>query len=169
LALIAWAGFWALMSRIFSGQARTEQHLFIACCALIADFALDTLGGVIVYALALPAGLRWESVGAWFFLAAVVFAHLRVISPGHARGQGLAVLVMACAAFGLQSFALAQMERMTGGRESSATLLPPALRLVGGKDDATFFDRASDLKQRLDRARTEELPGALLPDFDNPH
>lgn len=167
--LVAWTGFWALMSRIFAGQARTEQHLFIAACALVADLVLDALISAILYAFAFPAGLRWESVGGWFFLAAVVYAHLRVIGPGQARVKAFAVLVVALAAIGLQNFGMSQMEQMTGGRETPATLLPPALRLVGGKDDAAFFDRASELRQRLDRARTEELPGSLLPDFDSAH
>jgi pSer/pThr/pTyr-binding forkhead associated (FHA) protein len=164
--LIAWTGFWALMSRIFAGHAWVEKHLFIALCALVADLVIDALWSTIVYAFAFPVGVRWEAVVGWFFLAAIVYAHLRVIGPGHRRVKAASVLVMALAAIGVQKFGMAQVERMTGGQESPATLLPPTLRLVDGKDEAAFFAGTLELKTKLDRTRTEELPAALLPDLD---
>jgi small basic protein len=164
--LVAWTGLWALMSRVFAGHAWVERHFFVALCALIVDLAIDAVWGFTVFAFALPLGLRWESVFGWFFIAGVVYAHLRIIGPGQQRTKAAVVVVLAFAAIGLQEFGLAQMERVLGRKETSATLLPPALRVVPGSDDDAVFAGTAGLKARLDRARHEELPAALLPAMD---
>jgi hypothetical protein len=158
--LLLWVGFWSLMSRIFAGQARFERHLLVALVALLANLILDKSWNLAAFSLAIPTTALGSAALGWVLLAALAYAHLRVIGPGRLRIKAASVAVMALTALGLQWVAARELQKTTGSPMDMTTLLPPAMRIVPGKDEGAFFGAAGALRARLDKARTEDLKDA---------
>jgi hypothetical protein len=65
--------------------------------------------------------------------------------------------MLALTALGLQWVAARELAKTTGSPMDMTTLLPPAMRVVPGKDEGAFFGAAGALRAKLDKARTEDL------------
>jgi hypothetical protein len=167
-ALAAWAGAWALLSRIFYGQAQFAVQLRIALTACIALVLWDQLAETLSYALAWREIVEHQGLGAWALLAATCYAHLRSIGPRHMRAAiGLiAALVVTGAA--LQFASKSETRALVGQRAVLGDLRPPAMRLLPAASSDEFFRKVESAKLRVDQARLREPPtGGLLSDGES--
>jgi len=72
LLALVWTTAWAILSRIFSGQARFEQHLLIALIGLFAYSLYSELVDYSAFALTWRVLAIYQYVGAWLFFACSV-------------------------------------------------------------------------------------------------
>jgi hypothetical protein len=163
MALAAWSGAWALISRVFFGQAQFALQLRIALAACIALVAWDQLAETLSFSLAWREIVEYEALGAWALLAATCYAHLRSIGPRHLRAaMGLIVALIVTGA-ALQYSGKSETRRLVGQRATLGDLRPPAMRLLPASSPDDFFRKAESARLRVDAARTREPPtgGAL--------
>lgn len=166
--LAAWTSFWAVISRIFFGQARFSLQLRIAVTACLVFLAWDQIAEVASFAFAQRDILEFAGLGAWAVLGCVCYAHLRTIGPRHMQAVMSLVVVLIAAAALMQFFAKSETRRLFGQRANLGDLRPPQLRLVPLATADDFFKRAEGAKRRVDLARVKEpAPGGLLSDFES--
>jgi hypothetical protein len=166
--LALWTSLWAVLSRIFFGQARFALQLRIAVTACIALVLWDQLTESASFALAWRDMSEYAGLGAWAVLGAACWAHLHTIGPRHMRAaMGLVIALVAAGAL-LQYFARAETRKLIGQRATLGDLRPPAFRLLPLASADDFFKRAEDTKRKVDRARVREpAPAGLLGDFES--
>ncbi len=166
--VLAWTSAWAVLSRIFSGQARFERHLVIALGMLLAFSVYNELADAGAFALSWRVLADYAYVGAWLLFAALCFLHLREIGARHLRLKAGVVAALAAAVIGAQTLAQSEMRGWAVQQSYLRDLKPPMLRIAPAQSDAAFFADANGLKAKLDRARKEEAPaGDLFSGFDN--
>jgi hypothetical protein len=166
-ALAVWAGLWAVLSRIFFGQAQFALHLRIAVTACIAIVLWDLLTETLSFAFAWRDVVEYAAFGAWAILGATCYAHLMAIGPRHMKlifGVVVALIGLGAA---LQFVTKSESRELVGQRATLGDLRPPAFRVVPLASADQFFKEAEDTRARVDKARTKEPPtGGPLSDVE---
>ncbi len=167
LGIVGWTAVWAVITRIFSHQARFERHLLIATSAALAISLLTETVDFFSFALSWRALSTYQYVGFWCVVAAACFFHLREV--GSTRLRLKAGVVLGLLAIGI---AMHTVSRFDGGarvsQQAQMRLMPPALRLAPLHSEEAFFADVERLKSRLDRDRLEAPnSGIELPFFDS--
>jgi hypothetical protein len=164
--LVAWTGFWALMSRIFVGQSLFALHLRIALTASIALVLWAQLAETAAYSLAWREMSDYSGLGAWALLAATCYAHLHAMGPRHMRAAIGLVIALIVAGASLQYFEKWTSRSENGQRATLGDLRPPGWRAVPLAKVDDFFKRTEAVKARVDQARVKEPPPAALSESD---
>ena len=165
--LAIWSGLWALLSRVFFGQAQYAVQLRIAATACIALVIWDQLAKTFSFALAWREMSEYAGLGAWAILGATCVAHLHSISARHMRAAQAVVLVLIATGAAIQYFGKSEARNLVGQRATLGDLRPPGLRLAPPSTSEDFFKRADAVRQKVDHARVREpIPGGLLSDVD---
>ena len=166
-ALAVWTGLWAVLSRIFFGQAQFALHLRIAVTACIAIVLWDLLTETLSYAFAWREVVEYAPLGAWAILATTCYAHLLAIGPRHMKlVMGLMLALMASGA-AMQQVTRSENRELVGQRATLGDLRPPVFRAVPLASAEAFFKDAEETRGRVDKARTKEPPpGGALSDFE---
>ena len=166
--LVAWTGVWAVLSRIFFGQARFSLQLRIAITACIALVLWDQLTESASFSFAWRDMAEYAGLGAWAVLGAACYGHLHAIGPRHMRAaMGLVVALVAAGAL-LQYFGKSETRKLLGQRATLGDLRPPVFRLLPLASADDFFKKADATRMKVDQARVKEpTPGGLLGDFDS--
>jgi uncharacterized integral membrane protein len=164
--LALWTSFWAVLSRIFFGQARFALQLRIAVTACLALVLWDQVSEAFSFGLAWREMSEYAGLGAWAVLAATCYAHLHAIGPRHMRfAMGLVIALIGAGA-ALQYVGKSETRNLLGQRASLGDLRPPAFRIVPLASADEFFQRAEGTRQKVDQARVKEPSAGLLSDFD---
>jgi hypothetical protein len=163
---LAWTTAWAILTRIFAGQARFERHLVIALSALLAFSIYGDIADIGAFALSWRVLADYFYVGGWALFAALCFLHLREIGPARLKQKAGVVAGLAIAAVAAQTLAQSELRGWVSQQSYLRDLKPPMLRIAPAQDNAAFFADALRLKAKLDRARKEESPTGGLPGFD---
>ena len=147
--LAAWAGLWALATKLFSGHPQFWRHVRIASLAYVVSEVLAFVAQVLAFAFS------WENVGRFSYLGLVVVAavgiyrHLLVVAPqprrGLALGVALVVLLGLPAMLGTQWLKTKRLSNQL----YMARMFPPAWRLATPVPVTTFLREASDIEARL--------------------
>ncbi len=167
VALAAWTGLWAVLSRIFFGQAQFALHLRIAVTACIAIVLWDLLTETLSFSFAWRTIADHAALGAWAILGATCYAHLAAIGPRHLKLVVSVVLALVTSGAALQAVSRAESREAMGQRATLGDLRPPAFRAVPLATTDEFFREAADTRARVDRARTKEPPpGGPLGEID---
>jgi hypothetical protein len=167
-AVALWTSLWAVLSRIFFGQARFALQLRIAVTACIALVLWDQIAESFSFAFAWREMAEYAGLGAWAVLAATCYAHLHTIGPRHMRFAMGLVFALITAGAALQYFGKSESRNLLGQRASLGDLRPPAFRLVPLASADDFFKRAEVTKAKVDQARVKEPPpGGLLSELDS--
>jgi len=166
--LAVWTAIWALISRIFFGQARFSLQLRIALTASLALVVWDQLAESLSFSFAWRSMAEYAGLGAWAILAATCWAHLRTMGPRHMRAaMGLVVALLAAGA-ALQYLGKSETQKVIGQRATLGDLRPPSFRLVPLASADDFFRKAATAKTKVDEARTKDPgSGGLLGDLDS--
>ncbi|HEY4997914.1 MAG TPA: hypothetical protein VII36_02165, partial [Usitatibacter sp.] len=165
--LALWTSLWAMLSRVFFGQARFSLQLRIAITACIALVAWDQLTEILSFSFAWREIGEYAGLGAWAVLAAACYAHLHAIGPRHMRAaMGLVVALLGAGA-ALQYLGQDETRKLFGQRATLGELRPPAFRLAPLASADDFFRKADGARLSVDQARLKEpATGGLLSELD---
>ncbi|HUH83525.1 MAG TPA: FHA domain-containing protein [Stellaceae bacterium] len=152
LALL-WGGIWAILTRIFSGQARFARNLRIGIGGYLALSLYGSWALFAAFALSWRIPIAFLYVATWCILAAVSFLNLRTVSPTRLWLKGGIVLALLALAVATQSVYLSEARADFGQQSYLRQLLPPRLRLAPAQTEDAFFADVEQLKSRLDQAR----------------
>jgi len=167
--LALWTSVWAMLSRVFFGQARFSLQLRIAITACIALVLWDQLTESLSFAFAWRDMAEYAGLGAWAVLAATCFAHLQTIGPRHMRAAMGLVVALIGAGAALQYLGKSETRNLIGQRATLGDLRPPAFRLVPLASADDFFKKADAARVKVDLARVKEPPtGGVLADLEGP-
>lgn len=166
LLVALWAGGWALISRLFSGQARFGLQMRITLTAAFAILAFDVARDALAFGLASRAVADYSSLGLWLLVVAACYAHLRSIGARHTPfAMGLVVVLVATGA-ALQYVSRSERREFTGQGANLGELKPPGLRLAPLASSEDFLAGVSRLQPALEEARKKEPGGGLFRDAD---
>jgi hypothetical protein len=162
-----WAGFWTLLSRIFTGQAHFTAMVRITLSMALAALAWDTLAEWLSFGLAWRELAEVASLGTWALVAATCYAHLRVMGVRRLRVAMGVVLATIGTIVSLQFIGLSEARKTLGQQASLGVLKPPALRVVPGVSVDAFVLGTEPVRRQVDEARKKEPIGAgLMADMD---
>ncbi len=165
--LALWTSVWAMLSRIFFGQARFALQLRIAVTACIALLAWDQISESLSFSFAWREIAEYAGLGAWAVLAAACFAHLQTIGPRHMRAAMGLVVALIGAGAALQYLGKSETRKLIGQRATLGDLRPPAFRLVPLASADDFFKKADAARVKVDLARVKEPPtGGVLSELE---
>jgi FHA domain len=164
---LSWAGVWAILCRIFSGQPRFERQLLIALGGMLAYTLYREFGDVAPFAISWYAPERYEFVARYSLLAVICFWHLREIGPSRLKLKGGIVAGLAFVAVTTQWVVEFEARADYGEEVHTQHLLPTAFRLMPFRDEDAFFGDVEKLKGQLDRDRKKQASvtdTAIVPD-----
>jgi hypothetical protein len=165
--LVLWTSLWAMLSRLFFGQARFSLQLRIAITACIALLVWNELAETFSFSFAWRDMAEYAGLGAWAVLAAACYAHLRAIGTRRMRAaMGLVVALLGAGA-AVQYLGANEARKLLGQRATLGELRPPQFRLVPLASADAFFKKAEGAKLSVDQSRAKSPgTGALLSDLD---
>ncbi len=158
LIVPAWAAGWAILSRVFSGQARYERHLIVALAGLGVLLLYVQLASYGAYALSWRLLTLYPYVGLWLGAGLMCFLHLRVLGHSRLVLKGGITLALLGGAIAMQTVLQSEARSSAGQQSSLRQLFPPALRLTPVRSEADFFAAVEELKAKLNRDRIESRP-----------
>lgn len=161
--VLGWTAIWAVLARVFSGQAQFERNLAIALAGIIAYWLYHSAVQVFGFGLAWRSLAPYEAIGMWCLVALLVFLHLRVIGPARLWLKAAVVSALAGAAIAVH---VVNLLDPLGGVDQTNLLrnfMPPALRLTALHSEGTFFGEVRELKTKLDRDRATEFATDATP------
>ena len=165
--LAVWTSFWAMLSRVFFGQARFALQLRIAVTACIGLVIWEQAAESLSFSFAWRDMAEYAGLGAWAVLAAACWAHLHTIGPRHMRAAMGLVAALIIAGAALQYLGKSESRKLFGQRASLGDLRPPSFRLVPLATADDFFRKTASAKTEVDKARTRDpASGGLLSDVD---
>ncbi|HEV2548215.1 MAG TPA: FHA domain-containing protein [Stellaceae bacterium] len=162
--VLSWTAVWAILSRIFAGQARFERNVRIALVGMLAYSLYNEAAEYLGFALTWRALAAYEYVAFWCLLAAICFFHLREIGPTHLRLKGGAVAALLVVGVGMQTLSQSELRTDVGQMNVSRRVLPPMLRLAPVSEEGRFFADVERLRDKLDHDRAETPTGASAGD-----
>ena len=155
---LAWAGAWAIASRIARRQFYFRAHGAIAGLVLLGSICIPGLMMLLSFSLA------WESphplLGLSLYLALIgwgLFWHLRYVTRWDARRLGA---IVGAIALGLGT--LIQAQELLGNEDFSTSLhfprslLPASLRLMPASSVDEFFQETGKLQKQVDELTKEK-------------
>lgn len=157
LALVAWAGLWAFVSRVTTQRFAFHGHLAWVCAVAVLGLAF---GWLTDYAEFLsPASTTREvlSVAGWAMLGVLLlYGHLGLtssLSPPVRVAASLSVAAALLVLVGLLAYA--ESEDFSPATDYSPTLKPIAVSLVPTMSLDRFFERARTLRGEVDEMLEE--------------
>jgi FHA domain-containing protein len=157
-----WAGFWALLSRIFSGRSLFLRHLLITLAGGLAISLYNEAAQFSAYALSWTAPLTYSFAPIWVMIAVMCFFHLAVIGPPRPWLKGSIVAGLLVVALAAQVLQLTEAFFRSGRQNTARLLMPPALRLAPLRDESAFFAEIGKLKSTIDADRAKAGPDDAL-------
>jgi hypothetical protein len=158
MAIGIWAGFWSLVSRLFSGFARVALHAMIALTGFTLMSALAFFRDWAVFAFSSPVIARYGFTVFWLWLATVCFCHLYVISAKRLRYKAIIVFSLAIGA-GLAQWMLDDPFKPENRIAQSPYLhrtFPASWRMVAPKTEMDFVEELKKIEDALKQLREEE-------------
>ncbi len=167
VALAAWCGLWALLSKLFQHRFDFTGHLRIALPGLLGVGLFEALWPQAGAAIDAPALWQLRPPLQVLLLVGVVYAHLRHLVPAHPRAVTATVLALV---LGGGAISLAATERSSDrwfDPPYMSTLPLPAWRLGGTEPPQALVQRMAPLAQRLaQRVEAARREGAAGGDGD---
>lgn len=167
--VVLWSGMWALLSRLFFGQARYALQLRIALTGCLAFIAWDQAGEWLSYGLAWRELDEYASFGAWGLLAVLCYGHLLSIGPRRMPiAMGVIVALLAAGA-AIQYASKAETRRVVGEPAALGVMKPPRFRIVPAATPERFLGATAATRRAVDEARKREPPsGGPLSELESP-
>ena len=157
--MVVWAGFWALLNRLFGGRARFGRHFLIGTIFLVASVATDLATDLLAYAFSLDWTSRFGSYLSLALLSIAVYFHVATITPlslAFARRFAVAFALLAIGLFGMYRYSA---EHQFGDSLYMSSLQWPAIRMVTPVSTEAFVKATGDLKTRADLHRSDNAGG----------
>jgi len=154
VAMVAWAGTWALASRVLQHQSYLAEHLVVISVFVSAYILAGWVSDYYVFAFAADrsaTAVEWILPG--ILIAGLLYGHLRFCSTLSSRQLLLRAAGFAGAGtmlVGLVVLAESFDPGWTAVASFRGSLKPPVFRLVSSDDLDGFFSRVEELKMRVD-------------------
>jgi hypothetical protein len=147
VAMLIWAGVWALIGRLLVQHLRFIGHLAVISAGLLFATLFETLTHLGAFAFAFDRALPWfEAVGLCATFALIFYGHLRLASRIRPRSAFAAAMVCGTLLAGaMQIKQLVYLQQFSARPRFNLTLAAPALRLVHPDSSAAFYARSSTL------------------------
>jgi hypothetical protein len=158
IAVLTWAGIWALLSRIFSGKSRFLRNFLITLAGGLAISLYNAIAKFSAFALIWQAPLVYSFVPIWSIIAVMCFFHLAKIGPPRPWLKGSAIAVLLVIAVAVQVMQLSEAFFTFGRQNTTRLLLPPGLRIAPVHDTTAFFGEIAKLKSTIDADRAKTSP-----------
>ncbi len=162
--LIAWAGLWSLVTKLFGQHVRFLAHLRLALWFALVATGADVLLHGLAFSLSwgLPSRLAtWGQVACGF---ALVRAHLDLVVPALRRAVTRTALALFAASMAVSMALTWQRSDRLFGELYTATLGPPVLRLSRAVAPAALLDAARRLQASLEERAREDGDGEIVDD-----
>lgn len=156
LEVLAWVGFWAILSRIFAGHARFERHLVIALSGVFAFSAIDEVLKYVGFAFSVQPVLGYEYLIKWAIAGLVSFCHLQQIAPRRWRLSSSVTAALTILAAGAHTLAIGEERRNFDPPPIQGQFYPPSLRVIAPETGPAFFDHVEKLREQLDSSRKDD-------------
>jgi len=153
---LVWTAIWAVVSRVFAGEARFERILTATLAGLLAYTLYSSFAEFAAFSLAWRAPAAFDYVAMWGILGLVAFRHLQGLAPRRRWINAGAMVALVALAIATQTLTQSEARADLGQQSYLHRLLPPSLRLAPVQEETAFFARVEDLKAQLDRDRSEE-------------
>jgi hypothetical protein len=150
VAMLVWAGFWSLASRLLVKHHHFQQHL-----GVVAGLLLGSVVGLdgIIQPLSLVWLPRWAyGVAATALVASWVFAHLRLCSQSNRRPLQLVGLLLAAAAGFLVLNGYNEAHHFSPNIPADVRVISLPASWQPSESPAAFFDDVPDLAKDADEA-----------------
>ena len=157
--MLAWAGAWALLNRLFAGRARFGRHFLIGAVCLVAAFLASLVAELLAYSFSLEWATRFDSYLSLGLLSIAVYFHVATITPlsvSFARRFAVVFALLAIGLFGLYRYAT---DRQFGDSLYMTSIQWPAIRMVTPVSTGAFVKETGDLKSRADVRRNDIAGG----------
>lgn len=158
IAVLAWAGMWALLSRIFSGRSLFLRPLLITVTGGFAISLYNEIAQFSAYALSWTAPLTYSFGPIWLIVAVMCFLHLAKVGPPRPWLKGSIVAGLLVLAVAAQVLQLTEAFFRSGRQNTVRLLMPPALRIAPLRDEAAFFAEIGKLRSTIDADRAKAGP-----------
>jgi hypothetical protein len=152
-ALAAWAGGWALVTRILQHRFAFGPHLAIAAGVLLgAEVVNGVVQGLDVVESGTTAAGVWQSVLIMLAIAAALYGHLTLAAPLAAQRRLVWSLGVSATLVGLVEFAeFAERDSFDGSPSFAGAVRPVGGAANRGISLDAFMDAAAELQQRVDQ------------------
>jgi hypothetical protein len=163
VTVLGWTGIWALLSRIFSGQARFLRNLLITLTGGLAMTLYSWIANFVSYALTWSAPATYSFAVLWLIGAVMCFFHLAKIGPPRLWLKGSIVALLAAVAITVQGLQVSEAFFRSGRQNTPRLLMPPSLRIAPLHDEAAFLGEIAKLRAKHDEDRTKARPADPIP------
>jgi hypothetical protein len=147
VAMLIWAGVWALIGRLLVQRLHFTGHLAVISLGLLFATVFETATRLAAFAFAIDGAVPWllaAGICATFIL--ILYGHLRLASRIRPRSALAAAIVFGTLLAGaMQIKQLVYLQQFSSRPRFTLTLAPPALRLTRADSTAAFYARAADL------------------------
>lgn len=154
--IFAWSGFWAVLSRIFSGTLYFGRHFKLAVWFFSGSILAYLFVQTVAYAFALPFIMRAYEPFSYILFGIFTFYALRLVGSTR-NGWKLGIVATLTALAIIIPLITKQLEPpITTRYDYVDTLAPPSFRLVPNQSLQQFLLDAEKLQNKLDQARQED-------------
>jgi len=158
ITVLAWAGMWALLSRIFSGGSRFLRNLLITLSGGVAISLYNEIATFAAYALTWPALLTYGFAPIWSIVAVMCFFHLKRIGAPRPWLKGSIIAILLAVVIAVQLLQLSEAFFRSGRQNTTRLLLPPTFRIAPLRDETAFFVEIAKLRSTIDADRAKTNP-----------
>lgn len=161
-----WCTAWALLTKLFTRQARFGWHLKVFLFASVALVVAGTLPPLVAFMMSWPAVSRFGFVLVYAVGAVAIYYHLLAVEPARPRLMRAVAAIGAGVGIGLTMLFNQQRTGRLGEELYMNHVFPPALRLARPVGADAFVDGLAPLQQSLDR-KAKEPPNGGEPRGDH--
>lgn len=159
LMTMAWIAGWSILTRIFAGESRFQRNMVAAFAGVLVYSLYNEVANFAAFAFASRTIASVHGMLVWVLLAAVTFAHLRIIGPTRLKLKAATVAALALAVIGVEALSQSEARQSFGQSTALSRLMPPALRLAPVRDWKSFAGDIEETRARLDEDRKAEPSG----------
>jgi Inner membrane component of T3SS, cytoplasmic domain len=147
VAMLLWAGVWALIGRLLVQRLQFSGHLAVISLGLLFATIFETGARLVAFAFALDGAVPWLlAAGMCAAFVLILYGHLRLATRIRPRSALAAAMVFATLLAGaMQIKQLVYLQQFSARPRFTLTLAPPGLRMVHADSTAAFYARTSTL------------------------
>jgi hypothetical protein len=158
IAILTWAGFWSLLSRVVTHRSNFHVHLAITFIAVAGLFGTAQFVSLLGFAMGWSQSAPWlEVLGLASVAFIAIYAHLRYALHGEIARQAVVSALASIIIFGTPAAGkLIELNEFSSLPYLDPLLRPPGFQLIEGKTLDAFFQDAERLHLLADEAASEQ-------------
>ncbi len=151
VAMLIWAGVWALIGRLLVQRLHFAGHLAVISLGLLFATVFESASRLGAFAFSLDRALPWlQAAGLCATFVVILYGHLRLASRIRPRSALAAAIIFgALLAGAMQIKQLVYSQQFSARPHFTLTLAPPQARLVRANPTAAFYAHTADLVEKL--------------------